>query len=178
MSYIIFWPRHSGRHQGEDVSSVSPGFLGNSGSSAAQALMLGGPRGPTLATFPSSLPCIHPSAFWSVPISCSTLNHCCPWAHGQIHMLVSPSEILISESQSSILKAVDLPCATETKSNQYFPEKNFPCKHNMFRNRIVDAHSSEAICHVLQSLLAAIKTGKPVSNWDAILNSVLVYCRC
>lgn len=46
----------------------------------------------------------------------------------------------------------------------------------MFRSRIVTVQNSEDVCQVLQSLLAAIKTGKFVSNSAVILNSALVLC--
>lgn len=57
--HFIVWSKHGVWRQAEEASSVSQGFLGNGGSSAVQATMLGGPRGPTLAACPSYLPCIH-----------------------------------------------------------------------------------------------------------------------
>lgn len=62
LDQFIFWPRHSDWHWGENVSWVSPGFLGNDGSSAAQAIMLSGPRGTTQPHVPL-VSCTHPSAF-------------------------------------------------------------------------------------------------------------------
>lgn len=56
---FVFWPRR----QGEDVSWVSPGFLGNEGSSAAQAIMLSGPRGPAKVLHVPLVSCTHSSAF-------------------------------------------------------------------------------------------------------------------
>lgn len=46
LDQFTFWPKHNDQRQGEDVSWVSPGFLGNGDSSAAQAIMLSGPRCP------------------------------------------------------------------------------------------------------------------------------------